>query len=154
MDSCREDLLRKEQIHCLYEAIPLTVIATIINAVILTIVEWQVADHRLLLVWLVSLVVVSLARVLFFVAFRRAQAEASQNAYWERYFITGSVAAGILWGSVSFISIPEGSVIYQVFVVFVISGMCAGAVTTLSYLLLPVLSFLFFTLTHLLSVCL
>jgi len=149
MDLNSDDLLKREQVKLLYEAIPLTVAATIINASVLVVVTRNVIETKLALVWLASILIITFIRLGTYQFYRKAQPEASQTARWKTYFTIGSISAGVLWGSTALFLFPESSIIHQVFVAFIVGGMCAGAVTSLSYLQLPVFSFLFFALNPL-----
>ncbi|MDQ6987475.1 MAG: ATP-binding protein [Mariprofundaceae bacterium] len=121
---------------------PTAITATFINAIVLVLIEWRVVEHALLIVWLIGIFVITAARAATTIAYRRARLEQQHAPRWERYFLVGSVLAAMAWGSASFILFPDDSIIHQVFLAFIVGGMCAGAVTTLSSLRIAVLSFL------------
>lgn len=50
----QERLLRFEQVKLLYEAIPVSIVATLISSLVLVLVEWKVVDHTMLTAWLVG----------------------------------------------------------------------------------------------------
>ena len=146
-DFDQEELLKAEQVRLLYEAMPASIIATLINATILVIIEWEVIEHTVLIGWLVSLLIITAARTFITVAYNRAQSEPQETSRWESFFVVGSISAGFVWGSAALILFPEDSIAHQVFLVFIIGGMCAGAVTSLSPLRITVLSFIFLSLS-------
>jgi len=143
MDLEKDSLLRHEQVKLLYEAMPMTIIATIINAIVLVIVGWNVVEQQLSLFWLACILMITSARLLLTLLYRRAQVQPSDGhaTQWETYFTVGSISAGAIWGSASLLLFPEHSVIHQIFVAFIVGGMCAGAVTSLSPLPLQLYSF-------------
>lgn len=57
-----------EQTSQIYAAVNKSLIATFINSIILTFVLWTVIDHNILLIWLFSILLVSLLR--FYTAYR------------------------------------------------------------------------------------
>ncbi|MDT8376940.1 MAG: PAS domain-containing protein [Mariprofundaceae bacterium] len=149
MDTNRVYSLRHEQVRLLYEAMPLALVATLINAVILFAVEWSVAEHLLSIVWLVSILIITLLRFGLAFLYHRIQPGRDQTHHWEIYFSIGCIVAGAVWGSTSLLLFPESSITHQVFVAFIVGGMCAGAVTSLSALPVPIFSFLILALTPL-----
>jgi PAS domain S-box-containing protein len=141
-DSDQKELLKLEQVKLLYAAMPVSVLATLIIAAVLVVVEWDVTDHKLSIAWLVSILIVTFTRHGLSFFYHRTQPEVERTTDWEIYFTIGSIAAGVVWGSTSLLLFPESSVVHQVFVAFMVGGICAGAVTTLSPLPLPIFSFL------------
>ena len=65
-------------------------------------------------------------------AFARAMPAPQQVRRWRNRFLAGAAASGLLWGAAGLFLFPEHSLPHQVFVSFVIAGMIAGAVGTLS----------------------
>ncbi|MES0371770.1 MAG: PAS domain S-box protein [Mariprofundaceae bacterium] len=141
-DSDQKELLKLEQVKLLYAAMPASIVATTVIAVVLVAVVWDVIEHGLLTIWLSSILVVTFARLGLTFFYHRASPELKQTPRWERCFNVGSIAAGIIWGCSSLLLFSEASVSHQVFLAFMVGGVCAGAVTSLSPLPLPILSFL------------
>ncbi|MDX8395821.1 MAG: ATP-binding protein [Mariprofundaceae bacterium] len=141
LDSVYKESLKSEQVKLLYAAMPIALLATLVNAIILVAVMWEVTDHYLATIWLSCMISVTLARFVLTLVYDKANPEPAQARHWELYFSIGSVVTGILWGSTALFLFPESSVMHQVFVAFVVGGMCAGSVTSLSPLLIPIFSF-------------
>lgn len=137
-----------EKVKLLYEVMPLAMLATVVNASILAYLEWDVVDHTLVTGWLAVLFSVSFARSLLTWFFYRSQPDSDQ-LYWEKYFVVGALFSGVIWGSASLLLFPEESLAHQFFLAFVVGGMCAGAVTSLSPHLFSLFSYLLLTLTPL-----
>jgi len=146
--SKRDIFVGAEQTKLLYEAMPLSMLATIINALLLVFLTWEVIDQTILLSWLIVLLVVSFFRSLLTYIYHRNQYGVYQTL-WGKYFTIGAVFSGIVWGSASLLIFPENLITHQVFIAFIVGGMCAGAVITLSPLQLPIFSFLLLVLTPL-----
>ena len=98
------------------------------------IAQWQVIDQRTILAWFAVTNLLSLLRLLMFRQFVREERERDRlidNTWAQRAVIT-SLSAGFIWGIGGFFLFPEHSPVHQVFLAFVISGICAGSITTLS----------------------
>ncbi|HKI59859.1 MAG TPA: PAS domain S-box protein, partial [Mariprofundaceae bacterium] len=136
------EAVRQEQIKLLYEAVPVSILAAIVIASTLVIIQWSFFDHQLLLTWLGALVAVSFSRAWIFASYRKREPGVSQSLKWERYFLIGSTVAGVLWGITPFIMFDEALVTHQAFLAFIAAGISAGAVTSLSPRRTAVFSFL------------
>ncbi len=123
-------------------------LATVVNALILVYFEWSVVGHDLLIGWLAALLALSFGRSLLAYLYFQNRPGPSQT-HWEKYFVIGTLFSGIMWGSASLLLFPENSLTHQMFLTFVIGGMCAGAVTSLSSHLPSLFSFLLLALTPL-----
>ena len=140
--------LKFEKVKLLYEVMPLAMLAAVINASVLAYFEWRVVDHALLLGWMAALFIVSAARSLLTYFYYRSRPEPNQT-YWEKYFVIGTLFSGLVWGSASLLLFTESSLAHQFFLAFIIAGMCAGAVTSLSSHLFSLFGYLLLTLTPL-----
>jgi diguanylate cyclase (GGDEF)-like protein len=78
------------------------------------------------------MVAVSGLRLLEAHAFTRSNPAAADMRPWRIWFLVGALASGVMWGSSAVVLFPPHSLPHQVFVSFVIAGMVAGAVATLS----------------------
>jgi hypothetical protein len=64
-----------------------------------------------------------------------------EGANWGRWFALGTLGSGLCWGSAGLLLFIPESVPHQTFLTFVIGGMSAGAVTTLSASIRVVLAY-------------
>jgi hypothetical protein len=60
--------------------------------------------------------------------FRRAPG-AREAKGWTAQFELGAAASGIFWGTAAALFFPHADVPHQMFIVFVLAGMCTGAMT-------------------------
>lgn len=137
-----------EQIKLLYNNLPLGMFATQVIAVILLVVQWSVIDHSILSAWFSIATLSVLSRIGLFAAYRRTQLTPTNAPRWVTWFTIGTVVAGIIWGSAG-IFLLSGEQSHQVFVIFVLAGMTAGAVVSFSSLWKVGLIFILFTLAPL-----
>jgi diguanylate cyclase (GGDEF)-like protein/PAS domain S-box-containing protein len=91
-----------------------------------------VVEHASLLGWLACMIVVCSLRLGQSRAFARAVLPVHEVRAWRNRFLVGAAASGMLWGAAGLFLFPEYSLPHQVFLSFVIAGMIAGAVGTLS----------------------
>ncbi len=138
-----------EQTLQVYAAVNKAIFATIVNSTILVIVLWSVISHKILLTWLTSILLVSIIRSYITYRYKLASPSPKEAQIWTRRFLLGSIVASTIWGSSSFFLFPTDDLTRQVFLAFVLGGMAAGAITSLSYIKLAVYVFLGFTLVPL-----
>ena len=139
-----------EQTSQIYAAVNKSIIATVINSIILTFVLWPVIEHNILLIWLFSILFVSLLRSFLAYRFNKTSPAADEIYSWNQRFLVGSITASLIWGASSVWLFPADDLARQVFLAFVIGGMAAGAIIGLSYIKLAIYSFLYLTLVPLL----
>lgn len=135
-----------EQTSLIFAAVNNAIIATFINSLILVAVLWPVIEHQTLISWLLVILLISLGRGIFAYRYRQITASASESYLWSKKFLIGSTLASITWGSASIWLFPADDIARQVFLAFVIGGMAAGAITSLSYMKVAIYLYLSFTL--------
>lgn len=123
--------LTAEQVAVLYKNVPIGIIATIVNATILVMLEWPVVSHRTLLVWLFVMYAASVFRAWLLLEYRRQRRPSWRSAEWYRWSIMGSTMAAIGWGNTVWFLHPAIPLPYELMIVFVLAGMTAGATSVL-----------------------
>ncbi len=124
--------IRLEQARIIYAALPLSLAAILINASVLGVVFWDIVPRQANLGWLAATFAVTLYRWVVLRGFRSASDASRERPHWRRALGLGVVLSGILWGAASLLLFPDESMLHQLLLAFVIAGMSAGAVTTLS----------------------
>ena len=120
------------QVDLLFRQTPSAFLATLVNAAVLGFVLWgQVADAHLI-GWLVAVGSLTFARYGLVRAYYRANPSAAQSARWGRRFVFGAFVSGLLWGTAGGLFFVQHSLLHQLFLGFVLGGMAAGAMSTLS----------------------
>ncbi len=133
--------VKSEQIRILFAAIPSSLFAVLVLSSILSIAQWHEIDQRIIVIWFICTNLLSLLRLLMFQQFERHQQDQLVDSIWAQRAIITSLASGMTWGVGGYLLFPEHSPVHQVFLAFVISGICAGAITTLSAITLAVRGF-------------
>ncbi len=123
--------VHREQVRLLFSGFGLSVAATLGNAALLAAVLWSVVEPVWILSWLAGLALVSAYRTGVVCAYRRWGVQL-EPTHWRRLFVVGAFFAGASWGAASFMLFPVESSAHQAFLAFVLAGMGAGGVATLS----------------------
>lgn len=133
--------IETERVRSVFQQAPVTLLVTVINAILTAIVLAPVVSHRLLSVWAGMIVAVSVARWAVRQSFLRRSPQSAQVRRWAALSVLGSLATGVLWGVGATVLFPVSET-YQLFLAFVVGGMCAGATTVNSAHLPSVLAFI------------
>jgi signal transduction histidine kinase len=118
--------IEAERVAVLYRQMPMAAAVAMVNAALMTaILLGTEGDHRAL-VWLVAMVLVAALRVLAVWGWRRDTAARANARRWGRIGTAGAFAAGLVLGGGAIWLWPQSET-YQLFWVFLVGGMCAGA---------------------------
>jgi signal transduction histidine kinase len=137
----RTEAIRAEQIRLLYANAPAGFVATVLNAILLTLTQWPVIAAPVILSWLAAMLTLTLLRALLVWQFQRRRPDSQAIGPWGTLFGIGTGLAGIGWGAAGIVLFPVTSMTHQVFLAFVLGGMIAGAVGLLSARMHVFLSF-------------
>ncbi len=124
--------IRLEQVRMIYAAVPLSLAAVIINGALLGAVLWGTIPDRNILVWLGLTYAISVPRWFLYRRFQQQSEDVQQQSNWYHLALLSALVSGAVWGSTAVFLFPTHSLPHQLFLAFVIAGMSAGAVTTLS----------------------
>ncbi|MDH3325413.1 MAG: PAS domain-containing sensor histidine kinase [Gammaproteobacteria bacterium] len=135
-----------EQVQLLYAALPFSTIVSLVNASILVYIERSVVPHHILGIWLACLLVTTAYRGMAYLLYKRSKLWSTYDVRWGYINIFGVLMSSVVWGGASIFLFPAQSIEHQAFLGFVIAGMSAGAISTLSYFKHAILIFLTCTL--------
>jgi signal transduction histidine kinase/CheY-like chemotaxis protein len=124
----RTEIIRAEQIRLLYTNAPAGFVATVVNAVLLALTQWQAIAPPLILSWLALILVLTALRAVLVWRFQRRSPPPHAMDRWGTLFSLGTLGVGLGWGSAGIWLFPVSSITHQVFLTFVLGGMLAGAV--------------------------
>ena len=134
-------LVESERIRSVVRHTPVTLSVSVLNAILIGIVLGPVVGYGIVSIWATLIIVVSMARWVIRLRFLRRVPEGAQCQPWAVLSVLGSLTSGILWGVGTAVLLPSAG-IYQLFLAFVVAGMCAGATTVNSAHLPTVLAFI------------
>jgi signal transduction histidine kinase len=129
--------VRIERLRVAFQQVPVAVGVTVVNAALMAAVLMGVEEHRRVYAWLAATVLFAAARLALWWTYRGSSPALTQLGRWTAASACGAFGAGLLWGGGSVLLLPQSET-YQMFWVFLIGGMCAGA-TALHYAHLPTL---------------
>ena len=124
--------LRKEQVTVLFRNARIGILATVINASLLTALEWPAVPQPKLFAWLFGMWATAGLRALLSWTFHNTIRRAWAIDTWYWLAIIGSTLTGIGWGCSTWLLYPEIPLPYELILVFVLAGMAAGSVSMLS----------------------
>jgi diguanylate cyclase (GGDEF)-like protein/PAS domain S-box-containing protein len=124
--------IRAEQIRLLFEQLPSALIATTIVGALVVYVLWGHVSPLWLLAWLLALAVTTSARVAMRRAYFRAQPPAAEAGRWGRRFLAGALISGVVWGLAAVFPLSPDAAMQELFLLFVLAGLSAGGMSTLS----------------------
>lgn len=120
-----------ELIRLLYRHVPSALAANLVNCSLMLAVLWRQADPVALWGWAAAVVAVSLSRINLWQRCRHCLSHENARRWRFRYTL-GSTLSGCVWGSTALLFVRPDDPTSLILVSFVIGGMAAGAVTTLS----------------------
>ena len=132
MDSpkARTDRILAEKLRLLYRgnfAVP----ANFVIACVVALLLWDAFPRPVIIAWLAATAVVSVFRIALYTRFLRASTTGLCSICWARRFCIGALASGLLWGVIC-LGLPAwGNANHYVMMTLVISGISAGALTTI-----------------------
>ena len=135
--------IRGEQIRVVYRHLPVVLAINTVVGAAFVFALWGVAVRTSVVAWGGAMLCALLVRAALGVAFRRAAIDMPRRR-WGMAFTAGSGFSGLLWGAAGVVFFTPGSLEYQLFVLFVLMGMGAGAIASLTaympafYAFLPV----------------
>lgn len=124
--------VRVDQVHMVYEVALLSLFTVLINSTVLALLHWPVIDHDTIVIWIAVTWLVIAFRLLLTIKFHRVQPAADDIDFWAAGALAGSILSGVCWGAACYWLFAVDSLPHQVFLAFVVVGMSAGAVVTLS----------------------
>jgi len=129
-----EKRIEQELVETLYDDLRVSLIASLLVAFIFVYGMWEEGGgSKSLLWWTMAMIVVTAIR-LFEISRYRKQRKKSETDIkkWKirfRFFLT---IASLLWGSGIFFFFPGDSPLYQAYTIFIVAGVTAGGVNSLS----------------------
>ena len=116
-----------EQVRSLFKQIPIALSVNFVNAALVTIALTPLATRPLPLPWFVSVVLVTTARGILWLCYRKGPVQPKNARRWSWMATCGSLLGGLCWGIGGIILFPVLPAFGQPFLVIVKGGRCAGA---------------------------
>ncbi len=127
-----ESRIDLDRTYFLFDNLPVGIVASFVNASIFSFITLNILDQRMILLWFLAHVVLTVLRATMVVRFKRALANEENHKRWQGIFGCGVVVSGLLWGSIVLLLIDNDDLIPRLLAGFVLAGMASGAAATLS----------------------
>ena len=124
--------VRAEQVRILFEQLPSALVSTAIVGGLLAYVLSGHVPGVWLIAWLSALTLTTLARIWLIRAYWRTKPTIAEVGPWARRFMAGVIISGLIWGIAGVFPIPADHLIEEMFLIFVLAGLSAGSMSTLS----------------------
>jgi signal transduction histidine kinase/CheY-like chemotaxis protein len=122
------------QIRAVYEHIPMVLAVNIVNSALVALVLASYMEQTRWWIFFGSVVALTGVRAAGWSCFRYYYKAPENTRFWAILATAGSALSGLLWGIFSTLLLPD-NIVEQTFFAFVVGGMCAGALVSLSYYL-------------------
>ncbi|HEX6843290.1 MAG TPA: ATP-binding protein [Stellaceae bacterium] len=120
------------QIRALYEQVPIVLTTNVINAGLIALVLAAYVGETGWWLFFGLIGALTAARAILWRRYRSSAPSALSTGSWAMLATAGSALSGLIWG-VGAALLPADSIVEQTFLAFVVGGMCAGALVSLSY---------------------
>ena len=134
--------VRTEQLRAVFRQMPIGLAVNLVNAALTTVVIVPIAASSCPIIWFFLVAVVSVGRWILWRQYRRSLSGSERDHIWSRLAVCGSLFAGSCWGFGGMLLFPIVPTSGQIFLTFVIGGMCAGTVVLNASYLPTLLAFL------------
>jgi signal transduction histidine kinase len=134
--------IRAAQVSTVFRQMPIALAVNAVNAIITFLVLQQLIGLARPLAWLCVVLLVTSGRWGLWLRYSRIRSGITDVAQWSWLAACGSLLAGMCWGLGGLVLFPIMPVLGQIFLTFVIGGMCAGAVAISASHLPSLLAFL------------
>jgi signal transduction histidine kinase len=134
--------IRSEQLRAVFRQLPIGLSVNLVNAALTAIVLSMIGAQPFPLVWLSLVALITAGRWTLWQRYRRSLSGHRREHIWSTLAVCGSFLAGSCWGFGGMLLFPIVPASGQIFLTFVIGGMCAGAVVLNASHLPTVLAFL------------
>jgi hypothetical protein len=128
------------QFLALYEHMPMVLAVNVVNSALVALVLASYMEQTRW--WIFFGCTLTGARAIGWIYCRYQRQAAEDKTKWTLFATIGSGVSGLLWGASSTLLLPD-NIIEQTFLAFVIGGMCAGALVSLSYYLPAFVAYVF-----------
>src|SRR5215831_2756683 len=131
------------QIRALYRHTPMVLAVNVINSGLVALALASYLEQTRWWIFFGLVTTLTAARAIGWRYYRRRRKPATRVTQWAIVATVGSGLSGLLWGMSSACLRPD-DIVEQTFLAFVIGGMCAGALVSLSYYLPAFIAYVYF----------
>ena len=130
------------QFQALYEHMPMVLAVNVVNSALVALVLASYMEQTRWWIFFGLVVALTGARAVGWRHYHHHRKGVEDKTRWAILATAGSGLSGLLWGGSSTLLLPD-NIVEQTFLAFVIGGMCAGALVSLSYYLPAFVAYVF-----------
>jgi signal transduction histidine kinase len=130
------------QFQALYEHMPMVLAVNVVNSALVALVLASYLEQTRWWIFFGLVVALTGARAMGWRHYHHHRKGVEDKTRWAILATAGSGLSGLLWGGSSTLLLPD-NIVEQTFLAFVIGGMCAGALVSLSYYLPAFVAYVF-----------
>jgi signal transduction histidine kinase/FixJ family two-component response regulator len=130
--NARERHVHAAETRLLYDNACTGVVATIVIAAVLAYAQWNVKSHAIVLAWLLYMLLVSAARYMLVLRYRRSSPGDSDSDRWRVAFAIGAGMAAAGWVAAAIVLHAPARPMNEAFLVFVVGGVMLGGASLLA----------------------
>ncbi|WP_062066173.1 PAS domain S-box protein [Cellvibrio sp. OA-2007] len=130
-ESLNQSTLATEQMRSLYHSLPVSLLSSIIIALILSISHWQIIGQAEIILWNLLLGCTLLARLILWIFWHNAH-QLYSAGFWLNCFRIGVWLTGSAWGATAFLLFAPDDTVYQALLAFSLAGVASGSMTSLT----------------------
>jgi diguanylate cyclase (GGDEF)-like protein len=128
----KQDQVSAEQVCFLYKQLTSGLYGSLVISAILILMLWNQGSHYQLIFWGCLISIVTLGRFVLLSSYNKASPDTKDFSLWRNRFIIGAACAGLVWGLGGYFLMPPTSLVHQMFMVFILGGLVAGASQSLA----------------------
>jgi diguanylate cyclase (GGDEF)-like protein len=128
----KQSQVSAEQVRFIYKQLPSGLYGSLVIGAILILMLWNQGSHYQLISWGCLISIITLGRFVLLSSYNKASPDTKDISLWRNRFIIGAGCAGLAWGLAGYFLMPPASLVHQMFMVFILGGLMAGASQSLA----------------------
>jgi diguanylate cyclase (GGDEF)-like protein/PAS domain S-box-containing protein len=127
--------IQKAQLDQLFAASKLAMVTGALLSTILAVIQFEVVNPLVVNIWLSGIYAITLFRMFWVFQYERGKPRtnsALEMRKWLFRFRLGVILIGVAWGASSFLFFTETDLHHQMFLVFMLAGLSAGGIVSMS----------------------
>jgi signal transduction histidine kinase/CheY-like chemotaxis protein len=123
-----DSYILEARLRSVFDQLVVTSVVTIVNSALMTFALERVHLSRGPLIWMGLVWILSAARMVVYSVYKRDPGKSARVRLWQRISVAGALLSGVIWGA-GVITLFSNDAVVQWLWIFLIAGMCAGAVS-------------------------
>ena len=140
-NSLLENKILFERVDVLYRLAFLSLVANLVNMMIIVIGLWDSDNNQALIIWAASIVVLVSLRYLLVKKYQHGSIDLNRARQWEYFFSFGTLLTGSAWAALIWGFFPQADMAHRLMLLIVLAGMMSGSTGTLASSRLAYFSF-------------